>query len=65
MSGLHDVNGRGYCIELERGLTVLPDIGNARIAGMQTDLDLSSSQFEWLVRAFYVTYIGFEWMTLM
>jgi hypothetical protein len=41
------------------------DIGNARIAGMQRDLQLSSKQFEWLIWAFYITYIGFEWMTLM
>ena len=41
------------------------DIGNARIAGMQRDLKLSSNQFEWLIWAFYITYIGFEWMTLM
>jgi hypothetical protein len=43
----------------------LADIGNARIAGMEEDLKLSSNQFEWLIWAFYITYIGFEWMTLM
>jgi MFS family permease len=41
------------------------DIGNARIAGMVEDLDLTSIQYEWLLWAFYITYIAFEWMTLM
>lgn len=48
-----------------RRLTGLIDIGNAKIAGMEKDLKLSSDQFEWLIWAFYITYIGFEWMTLM
>lgn len=29
------------------------------------DLQLSSSQYEWLLTSFYITYILFEWMTLM
>ncbi|CAN9311514.1 unnamed protein product [Alternaria alternata] len=41
------------------------NIGNARIAGLADDLKLSSTQYEWLLWAFYVTYILFEWMTLM
>ncbi|KAJ5488773.1 hypothetical protein N7539_003663 [Penicillium diatomitis] len=41
------------------------DIGNAKIAGLQDDLNLSSGQYEWLLTAFYITYILFEWMTLM
>ena len=41
------------------------DIGNAKIAGLQKDLRLSSDQYEWLLTAFYITYILFEWMTLM
>ena len=41
------------------------DIGNARIAGLAEDLHLSSLQYEWLLRAFYITYILFEWMTLL
>ena len=43
----------------------LQDIGNAKVAGLSKDLGLSSSQFEWLLRAFYITYISFEWMTLL
>ncbi|OKL57629.1 hypothetical protein UA08_07177 [Talaromyces atroroseus] len=41
------------------------NIGNAKIAGLSDDLRLSSSQYEWLLTAFYITYITFEWMTLM
>ncbi|KAH1499473.1 hypothetical protein KXV92_002976 [Aspergillus fumigatus] len=41
------------------------NIGNAKIAGLMDDLRLSSSQYEWLLTAFYITYIFFEWMTLM
>lgn len=41
------------------------DIGNAKIAGLMNDLHLSSAQYEWLLTAFYITYILFEWMTLM
>lgn len=43
----------------------LLDIGNARVAGMERDLHLSSTQFEWLLRVFYISYIAFEWMTLL
>ena len=43
----------------------LQDIGNARVAGMSKDLHLSSLQFEWLLRVFYIMYIAFEWMTLL
>ncbi|KAJ5770435.1 uncharacterized protein N7511_002486 [Penicillium nucicola] len=41
------------------------NIGNAKIAGLKEDLHLSSSQYEWLLTAFYITYILFEWMALM
>lgn len=40
------------------------NIGNAKVAGMEQDLHLSSSQFEWLLTSFYIAYIAFEWMTL-
>lgn len=30
------------------------DIGNARVAGMQKDLKLQGTQFEWLLTAFYL-----------
>ena len=41
------------------------NIGNARIAGLEQDLRLTDAQFDWLLTAFYITYIVFEWMTLM
>ena len=44
---------------------MLSDIGNARIAGLSDDLHLSSYQYEWLLRVFYIFYILFEWMTLL
>ncbi|KKY26845.1 putative mfs transporter [Diplodia seriata] len=41
------------------------NIGNAKIAGMSRDLSLSSDQYEWLLTSFYITYILFEWATLL
>ncbi|KAF2019995.1 hypothetical protein BU24DRAFT_365769 [Aaosphaeria arxii CBS 175.79] len=50
-----------YCLSfLDRS-----NIGNARIAGLEKDLKLGLREYEWLLRAFYITYIVFEWMTLM
>ncbi|KAI0206445.1 major facilitator superfamily domain-containing protein [Astrocystis sublimbata] len=44
------------------------NIGNARIAGMEQDLQSTPPNehyFEWALRAFYFAYILFEWMTLL
>ncbi|KAK2591623.1 hypothetical protein QQS21_010692 [Conoideocrella luteorostrata] len=44
------------------------NIGNARIAGMEQDLQTSpprSDWYEWSLTAFYVSYIAFEWMALL
>ncbi|KAF3926560.1 hypothetical protein AA313_de0202737 [Arthrobotrys entomopaga] len=41
------------------------NIGNARIAGMEADLQMSHGQYEWLLTVFYITYILFEWMALL
>ena len=41
------------------------NIGNARIAGLERDLRLTSDQYEWLLTAFYISYILFEWMALL
>ncbi|KAK0938174.1 hypothetical protein LTR29_010285 [Friedmanniomyces endolithicus] len=40
------------------------DIGNARLAGLTDDLHLSDDQYQWLLTAFYISYILFEWMTI-
>ncbi|TKA33566.1 hypothetical protein B0A50_00401 [Salinomyces thailandicus] len=40
------------------------NIGNAKLAGLMHDLDLTDNQYDWLLTAFYLTYILFEWMTL-
>jgi sugar phosphate permease len=41
------------------------NIGNARIAGMEDDLKLSSSDYEWLLTIFYITYICFTPLAIM
>ncbi|KAK0621546.1 major facilitator superfamily domain-containing protein [Bombardia bombarda] len=44
------------------------NIGNARIAGMDDDLQTSpprSGMYEWALSAFYIAYIAFEWMSLL
>ncbi len=44
------------------------DIGNARIAGMDADLQTSPPRddwYEWALTAFYAAYIVFEWMSLL
>ncbi|KAL9586936.1 MAG: hypothetical protein Q9203_003691 [Teloschistes exilis] len=41
------------------------NVGNARIAGMSKDLSISSSQYEWMLRSFYITYVLFEWMPIL
>lgn len=49
---------------LDRG-----NIGNAKIAGLQTDLGLNNgsgfNSYQWLVNIFYVTYIVFEFGVLL
>jgi hypothetical protein len=52
-------------IGLSPGVLTWTDIGNARIAGMQADLRLSSSQYAWVLTAFYLAYILFEPMSLL
>ncbi|KAL8833796.1 MAG: hypothetical protein Q9170_004089 [Blastenia crenularia] len=41
------------------------NIGNAVIAGLSRDLHMNSSQYEWTLRAFYITYVLFEWMPIL
>ncbi|KAF2639948.1 MFS general substrate transporter [Massarina eburnea CBS 473.64] len=41
------------------------NIGNARIAGMQEDLNLSSEEYDWLLTIFYISYIVFEFQAMM
>lgn len=36
------------------------NIGNARIAGMSTDLNLIGDRYDWLLTIFYIPYIIFE-----
>ncbi|KAM3549359.1 hypothetical protein ARSEF4850_008894 [Beauveria asiatica] len=41
------------------------NIGNARVAGMDKDLSLSSGQYQWLLTIFYIFYIISEPLTFM
>ncbi|KAK1237725.1 hypothetical protein MKX07_003561 [Trichoderma sp. CBMAI-0711] len=45
------------------------NIGNARIAGMDEDLQSTSPPrddwYEWALTSFYISYIAFEWMSLL
>ncbi|KAE9371127.1 major facilitator superfamily transporter [Stipitochalara longipes BDJ] len=41
------------------------NIGNAKIAGLETDLNLDSNKYEWVLTAFYISYILFEWMSIL
>ncbi|EFY86176.1 putative nicotinamide mononucleotide permease [Metarhizium acridum CQMa 102] len=44
------------------------NIGNARIAGMDEDLQTTPPRddwYEWALTAFYISYIAFEWMALL
>ncbi|KAI3554146.1 major facilitator superfamily transporter [Colletotrichum abscissum] len=44
------------------------NIGNARIAGMDEDLQTNppwDGWYEWTLTAFYISYIFFEWMSLL
>ncbi|QDS78074.1 hypothetical protein FKW77_003631 [Venturia effusa] len=41
------------------------NIGNARIAGMSTDLKITSPKYDWLLTIFYISYILGEFQALM
>lgn len=45
---------------LDRG-----NIGNAKTAGADVDLNLNSAQWTWVLNAFYICYVLFEWTTLL
>lgn len=41
------------------------NIGNAKIAGMAADLDMTGDDYAWLLTIFYISYICFEFFALM
>lgn len=41
------------------------NIGNAKVAGMDSTLKMSPSDYRWLLTIFYIAYIVFEWFALM
>ncbi|OJJ41697.1 hypothetical protein ASPWEDRAFT_102264 [Aspergillus wentii DTO 134E9] len=40
------------------------NLGNAKIAGMEDDIDLSGRRYDWLATVFYIAYILSQWTTL-
>lgn len=45
---------------LDRG-----NIGNAKTAGMNKALGIDDKQYQWLLTIFYISYIVFQWLTLL
>ncbi|KAM4062282.1 major facilitator superfamily protein [Hirsutella rhossiliensis] len=45
---------------LDRG-----NIGNAKTAGAQDALGLDSAQWAWVLNSFYISYVAFEWTTML
>lgn len=41
------------------------NIGNAYTAGMGSDWGITSNQYSWVVTAYYLTYIVFQWFVLL
>ncbi|KAF2083777.1 MFS general substrate transporter [Saccharata proteae CBS 121410] len=41
------------------------NIGNAKVAGMNKDLNMTGPDYEWLLTIFYISYIVFEFQALM
>ncbi|KAF9695001.1 hypothetical protein EKO04_006742 [Ascochyta lentis] len=41
------------------------NIGNARIAGMETDLHFEEGDYDWLLNIFYISYILFGFLAIM
>ena len=41
------------------------NIGNARIAGMETDLHFKEGDYDWLLTIFYISYICFGFLAIM
>ncbi|KAB2575506.1 High-affinity nicotinic acid transporter [Lasiodiplodia theobromae] len=41
------------------------NIGNAKIAGMEEDLELDGDRYDWLLTIFYISYIVFEFQAIM
>lgn len=41
------------------------NIGNAKTAGMTTDLKINSNQYAWLISIYYIAYICFHWVRPM
>ncbi|KAF2094743.1 retrograde regulation protein 2 [Rhizodiscina lignyota] len=40
------------------------NLGNARIAGMEKDIDLNGNRYNWLGTMFYIGYVLFQWIQI-
>ncbi|KAF2104521.1 retrograde regulation protein 2 [Rhizodiscina lignyota] len=40
------------------------NLGNARLAGLVQDIDLTGRRYDWLATVFYIAYILSQWMTI-
>ena len=40
------------------------NLGNARIAGMEDDINLTGNRYTWLATVFYIAYILSQWMQM-
>ena len=40
------------------------NLGNARIAGMEDDIDIAGNRYTWLATVFYIAYILSQWMQI-
>ena len=55
----------GTCFVVLLSFLDRSNIGNAKIAGMEKDLDLTSDRYEWLLTIFYISYIVFQFQAFM
>ncbi|KAK3648074.1 hypothetical protein LTR56_007774 [Elasticomyces elasticus] len=40
------------------------NLGNARLAGLEDDIDLKGTKYQWLGTIFYISYILFQWVQM-
>lgn len=41
------------------------NVGNAYTAGMGKEWNITSNQYSWLITAYYIAYIAFQWFILL
>lgn len=48
-----------------RNIELPGNVGNAKTAGLESDLGLDNSQWAWVLNSFYICYVLFEWTTVL